>query len=84
MHRRCSGDTSVSRTSGRVRVEKTRRKGTDPCRLNENFAGKVLVHTTENVDPPDMKIGGLGTVFHLTRSQGQISTSPERSTLSFG
>ena len=37
---------------------------------------------TENVDPPDMKFGGLGDVFQLTRSQGQISNSPERSVLS--
>ena len=38
--------------------------------------------STENVDPPDKKLGGLGSVFQLTRSQDQISRSPERSILS--
>ena len=37
---------------------------------------------TENVDPPDMKFGGLGDVVEVTRSQGQICNSPERYTLS--
>ena len=41
---------------------KTRREGPYPCRLHENFSGEASAHTTENVDPPDMKHGGLGTV----------------------
>ena len=39
---------------------------------------------TENVDPPDMKLGGLGAVLQRTWSQGQISSSPERSILPLG
>ena len=44
----------------------------------------TIVNRTENVDPPDMKLGGLGSVFQVTRSRGQISNSPERSILPLG
>ena len=39
---------------------------------------------TENVDPPDLKLVGLGVVVQLTRSQGQICSSPKRSILPLG